>query len=171
MRMSLEFEVPLISTIFILILGSIYFTKPKIGLLENRYYGNMVILSFIECLLSVIAHFITAFNSYDVVTNQYFGVINVINMCVATIFVGIFMSLSLYILFISNEKAAAKEKIIRYFYYAFMLIFFIITFFTKIEIIRIGTVTNIRGSTIMLSYVFTFVFILISIVIAILKEL
>ena len=168
--MSLEFEVPLVSTIFVLMLGIVYFSKPKIRLLENRYFGNMIILSFIECLLSVIAHFITAFNTYDVVVSQYFGVINIINMCVATIFVGIFMSLFLYILFISNEKAAAREKIIRYIYYGFLLVFFITTCFTKIEIIRIGTVTNIRGSTIMLSYAFTFLFILMSIVIAILNR-
>ena len=168
--MSLEFEVPLVSMIFILMLGIVYFSKPKIGLLENKYYGNIIILSFIECLLSVFAHFIPVFNSYDVVVTQYYYLIKIINMFVSTIFVGIFMSLSLYILFISNEKAVAREKIIRYIYYGFLLLFFIVTCFTKIEIIRIGTVTNIRGSTIMLSYAFTFLFILVSIVIAILNR-
>ena len=168
--MSLEFEVPLVSMIFILMLGIVYFSKPKIGLLENKYYGNIIILSFIECLLSVFAHFIPVFNSYDVVVTQYYYLIKIINMFVSTIFVGIFMSLSLYILFISNEKAVAREKIIRYIYHGFLLLFFIVTCFTKIEIIRIGTVTNIRGSTIMLSYAFTFLFILMSIVIAILNR-
>ncbi|MBQ9018789.1 MAG: response regulator [Bacilli bacterium] len=168
--MSLEFEIPLVSSIFILILGIVYFLKPKIGLLENRYYSNILVLSFIECLLSVIAHTITALNSYDVIVGKYFYVINLINMFVATIFVGIFMSLFCYILFISNEKAARNEKNIRYISYCFLLLFFIVTFFTKIDIIRIGAVTNIRGSTIMLSYVFTFFFILLSIVTSIINK-
>ena len=165
--MSLEFEMPLVSTIFVLILGIVYFSKPKINLLENKYYSIIIILSFIECLLSLFAHLITALNSYDIVINQYYDVINIINMFVSTIFVGIFTALSCYVLFISNENAARKEKYIRFFYFGFLFIFFVTTCFTKIEIIKIGTVTNIRGSTIMLSYIFTFIFLLISIIISI----
>ena len=165
--MSLEFEVPLVSLIFVLMLGVFYFCKPKIGLLENRYYGNIIILSFIECILSLIAHIISVVNSFDVVVNQYYNVINLINMFVATLFVGIFMSLFCYILFISSGRAVKIEKYIRYFYYIFLLLFFLATFFTKIEIIRIGTVTNVRGSTIALSYAFVIIFIVLSIIVSI----
>ena len=168
--MSLEFEVPIISTIFIFMLSIIYYSKPKIGLIENRYYGNIIFMSFVECILSSIAHVITAYNSYERIMEHYFGIINIINMIVSTLFVAIFMSLFLYILFISSEKAVKNERIITYISYIFIGIIFLVTFFTKIEIIRIDTVTNIRGSTITLSYVFTFIFLLLSVFLAIINR-
>ena len=168
--MSLEFEVPMISTFFILMLAIIYYTKPKIGLTENRYYGAIVIMSFVECVLSTVAHAITAFLPYEDVISKSFNIIFIINMFVTTLFVGIFMSLFCYILFISNEKVAKNEKTIRMIYNLFIIIFLVSTLFMKIEIIKIDTVTNIRGSMITVCYIFTFLFLLLSVILSIINR-
>ena len=168
--MSLEFEIPLISTILVFLLGIIYYSKPKIGLIENRYYGNIIIMSFIECALSTIAHVITAINPFETVISEKLIIIKIINMFVTTLFVAIFMSLFCYILFISSEKTVKNEIKIRYATYIFTALLFISTFFTKIEIIKVDTVTNIRGSMISVSYFFTLIFLMLSVILSIINR-
>ena len=168
--MSLEFEVPMVSLIFIIILSIVYFAKPKISLVENKYYGMILIFSILESFLSVVAHIITAVKDYDLVVNEYYGIIKIINQFVCTFFVGIFLFLFCYILFISFDKIAKEEKKIKISILGFLVIYFISTFFTDIDIIKEGYVTNIRGSMITSSYIIIFVFLTFSIIASLMKK-
>ena len=160
--MSLEFEIPAVSLVFIILLSLFYFSKPKIKLVENKYFSAIIIFSLLESLLSVIAHIITGFYPHEIILSDYHQHINIINRFVSTFFVAIFLCLFIYILLISFESMRKKEKTLRIIGIIFVIIFFLITSFTEIEIIRIGNVTNIRGSTIILGYVFVFVFLVLS---------
>ena len=168
--MSLEFEVPLVSLIFIIILSIVYFAKPKINLVENKYYGMILVFSILESLLSVIAHIITAVNDYDVVIDKYYDTLYIINRFVCTFFVGIFLLLFCYIILISYDNMAKKEKTIRYSVLGFLLAYFFFTFFMNIEVYQEGLVTNIRGSMPITSYVLIFVFLLASVFVSIFKK-
>ena len=168
--MSLEFEIPIISTFFVLMLIIVYFSKQKIQLIENKYYGYILIMSLIECTLSSIAHIITAAKSIEIVQTSFFPVITIINMLVSTLFIGVFMALFCYTLLISNEKSTQKSKIISKVYWVLIALFFIVTLFLKIDIIKIGAVTNIRGPMITYSYLFTFIFLVASIVLSLVSR-
>ena len=169
--MSLEYEIPAVSLVFIILLSFFYYSKSRIKLIENKYYSTIIILSLLESLLSVIAHIIPCVNSYEVVLLKYYKVINIINRFVTTFFVAIFLCLFIYILLISFKKLYKKEKILRIIAIVFSIIFFAITSFTKIEIIKIGAVTNIRGSTIFIGYVFVFIFLILSLIISLICSL
>lgn len=167
--MSLEFEIPLVSLFLILILMFFYFLKPKIKLIENKYYAFVLVLSFFESLLSVIAHIITARHDFNIITTKYYSVLNIINRLVSTSFVAIFLCLFIYILLICNKDNRKYEKIMRVIGTLFIALFFIVTRFTNIEILRFGSVTNIRGSTISLGYIFVFIFMISSIVLSLIN--
>lgn len=167
--MSLEFEIPVVSLVFIILLSIFYFSKPKIKLVENKYFSAIVFFSLLESLLSVIAHIITGVNTHEIVLLNYFQHINIINRFVSTFFVAIFLCLFIYILLISFESMRKKEKILRIIGIIFVFVFFFITKFTEIEIIRIGDVTNIRGSTIFLGYAFVFIFLILSLLISLIN--
>ena len=44
---SLEFELPLVSLLFILILNVVYFSKKKVNLVENKAYAAILVISLI----------------------------------------------------------------------------------------------------------------------------
>ena len=69
--MSLEFEIPFVSTIFILLLSCVYFSKKKIGLLENKYYNFILIFSLLEAAFSTVAHIVCAKFGFQVIINNY----------------------------------------------------------------------------------------------------
>ena len=168
--MSLEFEIPMVSFIFILMLSIVYFVKPKIDLVENKYYGMILCFSLIESLLSIIAHTITAVNDFDVIVNDYSNILYIINRSVCTLFVGIFSLLLCYIICITYDNVAKKEKQIKIGFLSLIIVYFISTFFTKIEIFQIGSVTNIRGSMIMSSYILIFLLLFASVVVSLSKK-
>ena len=43
--MTLEYEVPIISSIFILLLIIFYYSKPKVKLAENKYLDEEIVLN------------------------------------------------------------------------------------------------------------------------------
>ena len=74
--MSLEFEIPLVAFIFILILNIAYFTKKRIDLVENRPYKVILVCSLIVSFIDTIIHFICAVNPFDVLVTDYYQFFN-----------------------------------------------------------------------------------------------
>ncbi len=167
--MSLEFEMPLFSLIFIFLLAVVYFTKPSIKLSENKYYGMIIVFSLIETFLSSIVHFICAFNDFDFINTKYYPFINFANKIVTTAFVGVFICLLIYVMIISYEKIRKNEVKIKIGLLFFIILFFIVTFFTKIILVEENYVTNVKGSTPFLGYIFIAIFIIASFIVAILN--
>ena len=64
--MSLEFELPLVSFIFLLILNIIYFSKKRVDLPENKLYKVILICSLLEALIDTVIHLICSVNTFDV---------------------------------------------------------------------------------------------------------
>lgn len=150
--MTLEFEIPLVSLIFLLMLAGVYFFKPSIKLVENKYYSMIIIFSIIEVVYSVIIHLMCAFNDFETLNTVYYPFINFANKIVTTVFVMIFAYLLAYTLTISYKKVRDNIKILNYALLALVLVVFTSMFFTKIEIIPQELVTNVGGSTPMLGY-------------------
>ena len=60
--MSLEFEIPLVSLIFILILNIVYFSKKRADLEENKPYKVILISSLIVATIDTVIHIICSAN-------------------------------------------------------------------------------------------------------------
>lgn len=150
--MSLEFELPLFSFIFIFMLCVIYFLKPKVKLAENRNFEVILICSLIESILNVIIHFICSIYDFDIIVSQYYILFNYLNKILISLFTIIFSSLLWYIILISYKKARESIKIGNTILLIFNIMFFLITHFTRIELINVGNVINVNGSTFILGF-------------------
>lgn len=163
MLMSLEFELPLVSLLFIILLNIIYFGKDKILLPENKFFEIILVTSLIETILDTIVHFICALHSFDVVQNQYYVFFDYMNKALSTLFVIIFCSLFCYIIMITYSKFREKSKHLLGFLVGISSVFFCSTFFTHIEILQVGTVCNVTGSTIIWGYTVVAIFLLLTV--------
>lgn len=152
--MSLEFELPLFSFIFILMLLILYFTKPKIKLIENKSFEIILICSLIESVINVVIHFICSLYDFDVIVTEYYILFDYLNKILVSLFVIIFSSLLWYIVVISYKKARENIKIGNMILIGFNILFLFMTNFTKIELINAGNVINVNGSTFILGFGF-----------------
>ena len=64
--LSMEFEIPLISFIFILFLLISFYSKKRVNFVENKTYEVILITSLISSLLDTIVHVMSALTTYDV---------------------------------------------------------------------------------------------------------
>lgn len=151
--MSLEFELPLVSFIFILILNIVYFTKKRINLVENKPYKVMLVASLLVSLIDTIIHIICAVTPFSVISNDYYNFFNYLNKILSSLYAIIFSCLFCYTMMISYNIAREKYKEMFNFFVGFNLVFIIIVCFTNINIVDAGTVTNVSGPTIILGYV------------------
>ena len=167
--MTLEFEIPLYSLFLMILLTFLYFSKNKVNLIENKYYVIIIISSFIEVIISFIVHLICAINDFNTLNLKYFKFINFSNKIVTTLFVVVCLSLLYYILTICYEQFRNKILKYNYIFIIFTITYFIATFFTNVQLVDMINVTNVKGSTISLSYVFVVLFLISSLVIAIIN--
>ena len=165
--MTLEFEIPLYSLFLMVLLTFLYFSKNKVNLIENKYYVIILVSSFIEIIISFIVHLICAINDFNTLNLKYFKFINFSNKIVTTLFVVVCLSLLYYILTICYEQFRNKILKYNYVFIIFTITYFIATFFTNVQLVDMINVTNVKGSTISLSYVFVVLFLISSLVIAI----
>ena len=91
--MSLEFEIPLVSLIFIVILNVIYFSKKRLDLVENRPYKIILLASLLFSLIDTTIHFICSANTFEDIVNNYYSLFNFFNKILSTLFVVIFSCL------------------------------------------------------------------------------
>ena len=163
--MSLEFEIPMVSMILILLLFFIYILKPKVKLIENKYYLIILIFSLIETALGFIAHLLCAIKGFDYVVANYYTFFNILNKFIGLSFIGIFCYMLVYILAISYKDFKKKVKMINITSIIFLLSCFALLCFTNIELVEVGNVTNVRGPTIMISYAVVAVLLLLNLII------
>lgn len=163
--MSLEFELPLFSFVFILLLNIIYFSKKKINLIENRLYEIILICSLFASLLDTILHFNGAMNDYETILIKYYNFADYMNKIIISLFILIFSSLFCYVVLISYQKLRSKYHLILIPLLLVDLLLIMLLSFTNIEIIRLDTVTNVSGSTTIFGYIVIAIFLLMSFII------
>ena len=146
--LTLEVELPLFSFLFLLILNIVFFTRKKIPLIENKIYGCILFFSLVESILDTILHINGAMNNYDVIMNKYYEFANIMNKFVVEMFIIVFSCLLIYILIISFEKYRKKSKKLILVFCLVDFLTFLVLLFTNIKVIKIGSVTNVSGSTI-----------------------
>lgn len=150
--LSLEFELPLISFLFILLLCIAYVPKKKVNLIENKAYEAILICSLVASFTDTVIHLISATHTLETLNTNYYNIISFMNRIISTIFVIVFSCLLLYTVFITYKKIHNKPQAMVTSIILFDLLFFIVTGFTKIEILEIGTVRNVTGSMIIIGY-------------------
>ena len=163
---SLEFELPLVATIFLLIIMIVYFVKKRANFPENKMFSVILICSFIESIIDTFIHVICAFNSFDDINTKYYEIINYSNKILAILFVIIFTSYFVYILMITFDSIKKNFRKINIASVILYVIVFFILQFTSVELVEINTVTNVSGGmTIIISYLATFISLLASLAI------
>ncbi len=166
--MSLEFEIPLVSFIFVLIINIVYFSKKKLDLVENKAYQFILICSFIEILIDLIIHVICSFNTFSVIESSYYNLFNILNKGLSMLFIIIFSCLFYYIIVITYKSRKNAKKV-----FIPLLILNIISFiilqFTNINLVEVGSVTNVTGTTIMFGYLIVAILIFASLVITLIN--
>lgn len=167
--LSLEFELPLVSFIFISLLTSVYFVKRKVSLIENKAYEVILISSLIASFTDTIVHIISATNSLNSLNNKYYFIIEFMNKIISTLFVIIFSCLLAYVLIISYKNIRKNPKRMVLCFVIIDILFFIIVCFTHVEIIQIGMVRNVTGLTIFVGYILVAILLLISIIFSIIN--
>lgn len=150
--MSLEFELPLFSLIFIILLGGIYFTKKRIKLVENKTYELILIFSFLEIVIDTVIHFICAIYDFDIIVTEYYQLFNILNKILSLLFIMIFSCLFCYTVMITYEKIRKNPKKLVYSLIGLNIVSALVLLFTNIELVDVGLVTNVKGSTITIGY-------------------
>jgi len=167
--MSLEFELPLISFIFVLMLCVVYFSKKKVGLVENRFFGIILSCSLINTVIDTFIHFLCACTDFSDIVVRYYDLFNFLNKIMSTMFVVIFACLFCYILTITYSSVRSNINKLYRILGIFTLVFFGVMLFTNIELIEVGSVTNVKGSTIEFGYIFVALFIALSLFLSLLN--
>lgn len=150
---SLEFELPLVSCVFIALLLGVYFVKQNVKLPENKMFDVILIASLLEALLDTFIHAICAIYPFEYVQQNYFFLINYLNKILTLLFVIIFTSLLCYILAITYKKVAENFKKVIIGSCIFYVLVFIAVQFTSIILVDVNNVTNVKGLTPIISYV------------------
>ncbi len=158
--MSLEFEIPLVSTIFIVILIIVYMSKPKLKLVENRMYETILWSSLIAAIIDTGCHILASCNHLYTLQTKYYFILDYSNKIMSTLFVLIFACIFCYSLLITNKSGRiSMSKIVKYLL-TINIGFFLLTQFTSVDIYKVGNVTNVKGGTILLGYLFVIILII-----------
>ncbi|MBE6161849.1 MAG: hypothetical protein E7158_06500, partial [Firmicutes bacterium] len=165
--MSLEYELPLMSLIFCIIISLVYFFKTRVRYIENKAYEVILIFSVLSSLFDTIVHLISSTSTLEELNSKYYFIVDTLNKIISSFYVGIFLCLLLYIILISNEKIRNKPKRIIVFFSIMNILYFIITLFTHVIIFEVGYVRNTTGLTIELAYTIISILIFITLIISI----
>ena len=151
--MSLEFEIPLVSLIFILILNIVYFSKKRADLEENKPYKVILISSLIVAAIDTVIHIICSANTFESIVNNYYTLLNYLNKILSSLFSVIFSNLFFYTLLITYDKIRKNPKKISTILIIANIVFSVIMLFTNIKLVDAKVATNVTGATTMLGYV------------------
>lgn len=150
--LSMEFEIPLVSFIFISFLMIIFYSKERVRLVENKTYEVILITSFISAGFDTAVHVLSALTTYDKLSTDYYFIVDFINKVVATSFVVVFTCLLCYVLLISYRKLREKPKICWNLIAIISVVFFIIVNFTHVTITETDFARNTTGMPIIFAY-------------------
>ena len=153
MLKSLEFEMPMLACIFLLILLIVYFSKERMKLPENNFFNIMLISSFVMSILDTFIHILCAMNDFETLQRDYFVIIDIANKIFGMLFIIIFTSFLSYLIIISKGKnnidlnKVSRTLLILYCFFAGVFLS------TNIRLVEVENVTNVKGSTIIVSYI------------------
>jgi len=167
--MSFEFEVPLICFLFIFLLVMVYFSKPNLKLIENKYFEIILISTIIETFINTCIHLLAAKFEFSVFSTTFYPFVNFFNKVMSFLFIVIFGCILCYTIIISYQKAKENHKKIRNYFLGFHFFIFIVLCFTNIEIIQVGSITNVTGSTLNFSYFLVAILLIINLILALLN--
>lgn len=165
--MNLEFQIPLVSTIFLIVINIIYFSKEKIELKENFSYKLILVCSLIISISDTIVHIISATNTYESLMNAYFPTIVILNKLMTIIFIIIFTSLLFYTLIISSQKIYNYPQKVASIFLIFDFLCAILVIFGNVSIVETDFARNVSGSSITTGYIIVGLLLLTSMVISI----
>lgn len=165
---TMEFEIPLICLLLIILLIVVYRSKSNIDLPQNKFFKVMLTAAFAEIFLDFIIHLICSFNSFDVI-NSYplYDFFNIVNKFIVFFFVMIFECLFFYVIVITYGRNILKNKKLVYPIALVNTVFLISLMFTNITIINAQTASNVAGATPMLGYMMIALFLSASMVVTI----
>jgi len=164
---TMEFELPALAVLLLIILCFFYFSKRRVALVENKTYEVMLITSLASAIIDTIIHIICSMNPFDVIQLKYYSLINILNKFVSSGLVIVFSMLCLYTILISKEKIRNNSQKIALLFIIMDLIYFGATWFFNIELLDLGLGTNATGSLINFAFIGVAFFILLSLVITI----
>ena len=166
-----EYEIPLVSLIFLIFLLIVFFSKKRYRLVENNFYIIILVATFIETVLNVIIHYVTSFRTLEELNRNYFKYILIGNRFIATCFFLVVLSLFLYILVISYKSVKENYKRVYIILFLSSILFFLTTFFGNLKIIKVDNVYNVRGSIIKWSYLVIIFLIIASFIITVINNI
>lgn len=168
--MTLEYQIPMVSSFFLILISIVFFCKSQIDLKENKAYKIILVCSVIISIIDTYLHIISTKCDYETLITTYMPLISVCNKIMSSLFVVIFSSLFYYVLLISSKKNYENSKIIgRRLIYFILFITFLI-FCGNVNVIEVNQVRNVNGSSIILGYASVAILLLLSLFVAISKN-
>lgn len=151
---------PVCSIFFSGLLCFIYFSKERIDITENKMYSNMIVCSVIDSILVSILQ-ILALNGVVGIEKILVNLFNKLDFLFLIVFCN---SLLLYTLLITLPKF--KDNFKKYFTISIFidLVFAILIFLSKVQVISIGENYSVQGTSINLTYILCFTYIAFSII-------
>ena len=164
---TMEFELPALASLLLIMLCFFYFSKKRITLIENKTYEVMLVASLTSSIIDTIIHIICATHSFNEVQANYYELLDFLNKFVSSGLVIVFSMLCLYTILISKERIRKKPKKIIMFFFILNIMFFSASWFCHIELFDAGLATNATGSLMNLAFVCVGVYLLSTLIITI----
>ncbi len=165
---SMEFEIPLVSLIMLILLIVFYLSKENLKLIQNKIFKVILISSLLETFLNFLVHLICSVRPYEMlISTPYYNFFNLLNKVLVILFIIIFESLFCYVLVISSGSSKLKSKKVRVPLLIVNILSLIVLSFTKISIINANTAINVVGSTPTFGYFMIGVFVTLSLIVTI----
>lgn len=164
----MEFEIPLVSLIMLILLIVFYLSKENLKLIQNKIFKVILISSLLETFLNFLVHLICSVRPYEMlISTPYYNFFNLLNKVLVILFIIIFESLFCYVLVISSGSSKLKSKKVRVPLLIVNILSLIVLSFTKISIINANTAINVVGSTPTFGYFMIGVFVTLSLIVTI----
>ena len=164
---TMEFELPALATIFLIMLCFFYFSKKRISLIENKTYEVMLIVSLISSFLDTIIHLLCSVNTFDQLEMNYYILIDILNKFVSTGLVIVFSMLCLYTILISKEKIKNNSKRVISLFIFLNILFFVGTWFFNIELYDAVLGTNANGSLMDYAFIVVAIYLTVTLIVTI----
>ena len=118
-----EFELQLVSLIFIILLMVIYFPKEKAKFPENKYYDIMLVCAFLSISITTGLHIFAYFQGFENAL-KIASLVGVLNKIVSVLYMIFFGSILGYTLTINKKIKISQENLdgillVVYIFYAF----------------------------------------------------
>ena len=164
---TMEFELPALATLLLIMLCYFYFSKKRVILIENKTYEVMLIVSTISSFIDTIIHIICATHAFEEIQVNYYDVLDFLNKFVSTGLVIVFSMLCLYTILISKEKIKATPRKTILIFIILNILFFIASLFCHITLLDAGLGTNATGSLMNLAFIGVGIYLIITLIITI----